>query len=159
MTFLFKLSLLYLHINIIPILYVDSVKYLGFTLSFAGAHKDDNDILRQMRTLYARSNRLLRIFHGCDTKVLIELRRSYCGSFYCSYLWTQFNKSTISKILVADNDLYRKILHVSRRSSASEMFVKNEILNFESLFRKETFSFTSRLKCSSNQIINTIESC
>ena len=33
---------------------------LGF--AFAGAHKDDNDILRQMRTLYARSNRLLRIF-------------------------------------------------------------------------------------------------
>ena len=154
---LFKLSLPYLHINTIPISYVDSVKYLGFT--FAGAHKDDNDILRQMRTLYARSNRLLRIFHGCSTKVLIELGRSYCGSFYCSYLWTQFNKSTISKIRVAYNDLYRKILHVSRRSSASEMFVKNNIPNFESLLRKETFSFTSRLKCSSNAIISTIESC
>ena len=154
---LFKLSLPYLHINNIPISYVDSVKYLVFT--FAGAHKDDNDILRQMRTLYARSNRLLRIFHGCNTKVLIELGRSYCGSFYCSYLWTQFNKSTISKIRVAYNDLYRKILHVSRRSSASEMFVKNNIPNFESLLRKESFSFTSRLKCSSNAIISTIESC
>ena len=52
---MFKLFLPYLHINNIPISYVDSVKYLGFT--FAGAHKDDNDILRQMRTLYARSNR------------------------------------------------------------------------------------------------------
>ena len=76
---LFKLSLsLYLHINNIPIF-----KYLGFTC--AGAHKDDNDI-RQMRTLYARSNRLLRIFHDCNTKVMIELGRGYCGSFYCSYL-------------------------------------------------------------------------
>ena len=62
-------------------------------------------------------------------------------------------------IRVAYNDLYRKILHVSRRSSASEMFVKNNIPNFESLLRKETFSFTSRLKCSSNAIISTIESC
>ena len=119
---LFKLSLLYLHINNILISYVDSVKYLGFT--FVGAHKDDNGILRQMRTLYALSNKLLRIFHDCNTKVLFELGRSYCGSFYCSYLWTQFNKSTISKIRVAYNDLYRKILHVSRRSSASKMFVK-----------------------------------
>ena len=68
---LFKLSLPYLHINNIPISYVDSVKYLGF--KFACAYKDDNDILRQMRTLYARSNRLLGIFHGCNTKVLIEL--------------------------------------------------------------------------------------
>ena len=78
-----------------------------------------------MRTLYARSNRLLGICHGCNTKVLIELGRSYCGSFYCSYLWTQFNKSTISKIRVAYNDLYRKILHVSRRSSASEILTLN----------------------------------
>ena len=151
---LFKLSLPYLHINNIPISYVDSVMYLGFT--FAGAHKNDNDILRQMRTLYGRQNKLLRIFHGCNTKVLIEVGRSYCGSLY---LWTQFNKSTISKIRVAYNDLYRKILHVSRRSNASEMFVKNNIPNFESLLRKETFSFTSRLKCSSNAIISTIESC
>ena len=82
------LSLPYLHTNNILISYVDF-------FTFAGAHKDDNDIhvLRQMRTLYARSNMLLRIFHGCNTKVLIELGRSYCGSFYCSYLWTQFNKS------------------------------------------------------------------
>ena len=47
---LFKLSLLYLHINNIPISYVDLVKYLGF--AFASTHKDDNDILRQMRTLH-----------------------------------------------------------------------------------------------------------
>ena len=113
-----------------------------------------------MRTLSDhRSNRLLGIFHGCYTKVLIELGRSYmyCGSFYCSYLWTQFNKSTISKIRVGYNDLYRKIVHVSRRSSASEIFVKNTIPNFELLLRKETFLFTSRLKCSSNAIIRTIE--
>ena len=57
---LFKLSLPYLHINNIPISCVDSVKYLGFT--FAGAYKDDNDILNQMQTLYARSIRLSRIF-------------------------------------------------------------------------------------------------
>ena len=57
----------------------------------------------------ARSNRLLRILHGCSTKVLIELDRNYCGSFYCSYLWTQFNKSTLSKIRVVYNEhLYRK---------------------------------------------------
>ena len=54
--------------------HVDSVKYLGFT--FSGAHKDDNDILRQMRTLYARSNKLLRIFHCCNTKVLLSLEEA-----------------------------------------------------------------------------------
>ena len=42
-------------------------------------------------------------------------------------------------IRVAYNHLYRKILHVFRRSSASEMFVNNNIPNFESLLRKYTF--------------------
>ena len=123
----FKLSLPQVTINSAHIAYTDSIKYLGFT--FACSHKDDNDILRQMRMLYARSNRLVRLFHFCNTDVLLELGRSFCGSFYCSYLWTQYKKSSFSKIRVAYNNLYRKILHVSRRSSASAMFVQNNIPN------------------------------
>ena len=153
----FKLSLPQVTINSAHIPYTDSIKYLGFT--FASSHKDDNDILRQMTMLYARSNRLVRLFHSCNTDVLLELGRSFCGSFYCSYLWTQYKKSSFSKIRVAYNNLYRKILHVSRRSSASAMFVQNNIPNFECLIRRDIYSFTSRLKASNNLLINAIENC
>ena len=146
-----------LHINNVPPSYVDSVKYLGFT--FTNAHKDDDDMLRQMQILYARSNRLLRIFYGCSDTVLIELGRNFCGSFYCSYVWTHYNKSSVSKLRVAYNDLYRKILHVSRRKSVSEKFVKNNIPHFEALLWKEVYSFMSRLKVSANVVINFIEIC
>ena len=77
-------------------------------------------MIRQMRTLYARSNRIIRVFHNCSSKVLIELGRSFCGSFYCSYIWSRYNKSSFSKIRVAYNILSRKILHVSPRRSASK---------------------------------------
>ena len=112
----FKLSLPQVTINSAHIPYTDSIKYLGLT--FTSSHKDDNDILRHMRTLYARSNRLVRLLHSCKKDVLLELGRSFCGSFYCSYLWTHYKKSTFSKIRVAYNNLYRKNLRVSRRSSA-----------------------------------------
>ena len=46
----FKLSLPQVTINSAHISYTDSIKYLGFT--FASSHKDDNDILRQMRMLF-----------------------------------------------------------------------------------------------------------
>ena len=134
---LFKLRFPELNINAALIPYTDSIKYLGFT--FTNSHKDDNDMLRQMRMLYARSNRLVRLFHSCSRNVLIELGRSFCGSFYCSYLWTHYNKASFSKIRVAYNDLYRKILHVSRRSSASAMFVNNNIPTFECLIRRDYF--------------------
>ena len=140
-----------------PLVYVDSIKYLEFT--FSRNHKDGDDMLRQMRTLYARSNRIIRIFHYCITKVLIELGRSFCGLFYCSYLWSQYNKSSFSKIRVAYNNLYRKILHIPPRSSVSKMFVENNILNFEALHRKQVFSFTFRLNVSTNSIIGAIANC
>ena len=149
-----------MNINAALIPYTDSIKYLGFT--FANSHKDDNNMLRQMRMLYARSNRLVSLFHSCSRNVLIELGRSCGGSFFCSYLWTHYNKASFSKIRVAYNDLYRKILHdyhASRRSSASAMFVNNNIPTFECLIRRDIFSFASRLNVSTNKLINTIENC
>ena len=112
-----------------------------------------------MRMLYSRSNRLVRLFHSCNTDVLLELSRSFYGSFYCNYLWTTYKKSSFSKIRVAYNNLYMKILHVSRRSSTSAMFVQNNIPNFECLIRRGIYSFTSMLKASNDMLINAIENC
>ena len=72
---LYKLCLPHEHINNATLVYVDSIKYLGFT--FSRNHKDYDDMFRQMRTLYARSNRIVKIFHNCSTKVLIEHGRSF----------------------------------------------------------------------------------
>ena len=80
---LFKRRFPELNINAALIPYTFSI-YLGFT--FTNSHKDDNDMLRQMRMLYARSNRLARLFHSCSRNVSTELGRSFCGLFYCGYL-------------------------------------------------------------------------
>ena len=54
--------------------------------------QDDDDMLRQMRTLYIRLNKLLRTFHYCTIDVKLELFRSFCIPFYCYYLWTTYKK-------------------------------------------------------------------
>ena len=92
---LFKLSLPKININSAHIPYTDSIKYLGFT--FTSSHKDDNDIIRQMRILYARSNRIVRLFHSCNSDVILELGRSFRRSFYCSHLWTCYKNHRIPK--------------------------------------------------------------
>ena len=68
--------------------YADNVKYLGVT--FSSDEKDDNDILRQLRMLYTKSNRLLRLFQHCFVDVKLALFRSYCTCFYCPFLWTHY---------------------------------------------------------------------
>ena len=41
--------------------------------------------------------------------------------------------------------MYRKVFDLKRRSSASKMYVLNNISNFEALMRKSIFAFTTRL--------------
>ena len=68
--------------------------------------------------------------------------------------------------MIEFNNFYRKILHVPDRSSASAMFVENNIPSFECLIRRiankleiANYSFTSRLKTSSNMLISALEFC
>ena len=88
--------------------YISQTKYLGFM--FNTNAQDDEDMLRQMRTLYIRSNKLLCTFHNCSTDVKLELFKSYCPSFYCCYLWIAYKKSTFDRLRVAFNNAYRRVL-------------------------------------------------
>ena len=143
--------------NKLPVLCSDSIKYLGYTFSSSSNNCNDIDMLKQMRMLYCRSNRLVKLFSEYSKLVLIELCKSFCTVFYCSYFWSNYKKTTFSKIRVAYNNVYRKILDVSKRGSASTMFVSNGIPNFEALIRKSIFSFNSTLQTSCNSLICTIE--
>ena len=112
----------------------DSIKYQGYM--FSSNNSDDTEMLRQMRLLYCRSNRLFRMFKKRSKNVTIELCRSFCTTFYRPYFRTVHKKTTFLKICVACNTVYRKLLGLCRSSSASEMFVMNNISNFEALIRK-----------------------
>ena len=48
-----------LYLNKLTVLYSNSIKYLGYTFSCNNC--DYNDMLKQMRMLYCRSNRLVKL--------------------------------------------------------------------------------------------------
>ena len=135
--------------------YISCTKYLGFTFNMNS--QDDDDMLRQMRTLYIRSNKLLRTFHYCTIDVKLELFRSFCMPFYCCYLWTAYKKSTFDKLRVAFNNAYRRVLNLPWRCSASAMYANNSIQNFEAVIRKSTYGFIQRLAKSTNSLVMAIE--
>ena len=111
--------------------YVDTFKYLGFV--FSENKKDDADMLRQLRSLYAKANRITRMFQYCTVDVKLLLIKSYCTSFYCGYLWSDYKASTFSKLRVAFNNVYRRVLGLPQWSSASGMYATHNIENFEAL--------------------------
>ena len=66
---------------------------------------------------------------------------------------------TFSKLRVAFNNVYRRVLGLPKWSSASEMYATHilyNIENFESLLRKVIYGFIQRLEDSSNVIIQTL---
>ena len=134
--------------------YVNTVKYLGFV--FCEYKKDDEDMLKQMRSLYAKSNKVIRMFNHCTVDVKLLLIKSYCTSFYCGYLWSDYKAKTFSKLRVAFNNVYRRVLGLTTWSSASEMYATNNIENLEALLRKIIYGFIQRLEDSNNVIIQTL---
>ena len=136
--------------------YTAYTKYLGFTFSMNV--QDDDDMLRQMRTLYIRSNKLLRTFYHCSIDVKLELFRSFIPHFTVVIYGLHTKKSTFNKLRVAFNNAYRRVLGLPWRSSASAMYANFGIQNFEAVIRKSTFGFTQRLAKSTNTLIMAIES-
>ena len=112
--------------------------------------QDDEDMLRQMRNLYIRSNKLLRTFHYCSSDVKLELFKSYCTSLHCCYY---------ARLRVAFNNAYRRVLSKPWRRSASAMYMYAYfgINNFETTIRKSTYGFIQRVAKSTNSLIVTIE--
>ena len=119
--------------------------------------QDDDDMLKQKRTLCIRPNKLLSTFYYYSIDAKLELFRSFCTSFYCCYLWTAYKKSTFAKLRVAFNNAYRRVLNLPWRCSADVVYDHFRIQNFKAVIGKSTYGFIQRLQKSTNYLIMAIE--
>ncbi len=153
----YRLSSPTIYLNEDALEYSEKTKYLGVILEHRC--RDDDDMLRHLRGLYARSNTLFRKFHNCTIGIKLTLFRSYCLPTYCSHLWVHYKKCTYSKIRVAFNNVYRLILGFSRSDSASHMYVSNGLDNFDTVLRKNVYGFMQRVCNIKNDIVRSVVSC
>ena len=93
--------------NVNKLAYVKEAKYLGVII--CNDLKDDRDILRQLRNLYARSNGIIRKFHHGSVGVKLRLFHAYCCTSYCCQLWVNFNKGSYLKAKVTYNKKFYEL--------------------------------------------------
>ena len=107
---------------------VDNVKYLGDFIS--NTLRDDKDILRQCRQLYARGNTILRKFYMCSTevKLTLALLNTFCSPVSIAQLWWNYTLASIHKRHVAYNNVFRLLLEQPKYCSASTMFVEYHVI-------------------------------
>ena len=124
---------------------VPFVKYLGHVIS--ADMKDDLDIMRQCRQLYAQGNALARRFLMCSDNVKVTIFRSYCSS-NTSQLWLKYKVNSIRKLYVAYSSAFRMLFMLPRDCSASGMFAVHNVMSCPALVRKLVFGFYKRVKAS-----------
>ena len=119
---------------------------------------DNEDIQRQIGSLYVSANILRRKFYCCSDYIKIMLFKSYCSSMYGSSLWCHFSKSVFSRLGVAYNNSLRSLLGLPRWRSATQMFVLCDSMTFAANLRKSRHSLLKRLEHSGNVYITCLTS-
>ena len=85
-----------------PLSFVSQLKYLGHIIDNTSC--DDADIAREVKSLFARTNILLRRFHRCSVEVKLRLFRCFCMCFYDIALWFSFSRTAYNKLLTKPKD-------------------------------------------------------
>jgi exonuclease III len=151
--YLRKLNVPTLFLDCKPISMVVEHKYLGIFIT--DKFKDDRDIKRQIRATYCRGNVLISKFRKCTAEVKVQLFKTFCSNLYCSPLWCNFSKSTFKRLQVAYNNVFRGLMHISKRSSVSKAFIDHNVDCFNVLIRKNIVSFIKRIQASDNVLVSS----
>ena len=128
--------------------------YLGVLISDDCKH--DNAIDKERKLLYARGNKLIRLFSHCSKDVKIKLFRTYCTSFYCASLWSNFSSNSFKRIKVAHNTIFKVLMKADGYSSASRLFVEYNVPNTDVITRKLSCSLYNRILHSDNNMVKVI---
>ncbi len=132
----------------------ETVRYLGFDINCH--NRDEEELIRRKRELYARANLIRNRFSSCSLRVKKFLFRTFFSNIYCISVWVPVKKALFHHIKVAYNDACRMVFQRGRRNSASAMFCELEICDFNSVRRLSAFSLLRRIATSDNLIIKAI---
>ncbi|XP_026326192.1 uncharacterized protein LOC113234885 [Hyposmocoma kahamanoa] len=116
--------------------------------------KDNVDKERELRALAVHCNMLARSFARCSNEVKITLFKAFCQSFYTCSLWVSYAQRSAGALRVQYNNAFRMLLGLPRFCSASGIFAETATDGFPAILRKRTASLLSRLRRSSNSILN-----
>jgi len=81
--------------------YVKTFKYLGHIIT--DTFSDDDDIHREIRNMFIRTNIRTRRFAKCSADVKIILFRAYCMCLYDAGLWSRYKAGSFNKLLSCYN--------------------------------------------------------
>ena len=130
--------------------FTDSIKYLGCIIT--NDCKDDKDINRLTRSIYARGNVLANRFYMCTHEVKVKLFKAYCSSLYGLSTCINVSNDSLKKLCLAYKRIFRKLFNFDFINTTQNM-LKLRIDPFQVIQRKLFNGFYNRLNSSNNSIV------
>jgi len=142
-------------LNGVRVQFFDQVKYLGVWIN--ASLKDDDDIERQVNSLYCAANKLRGTFDQCPTAVKNTLFRAYCMPMYAFQLWSKYTQTSMKRLHAAYNNAYRIMHYIPRNVSVHPQQVSHCVRAFDAVLRNNLYRFFIRFTSSSNFFIRSLQ--
>ena len=99
---------------------------------------------------------LISRFKTCSHEVKVNLFKSFLSNAYGCHLWTKYKQCTFKRVVVAYNNIYRKLFGIKRGESMSAIYVQNSIDSIGVLMRKSIYGFRKRVNGSDNMLLQCV---
>ena len=131
--------------------FVSKFKHLGHCID--NGLVDNDDVLREVRNMFIRSNVLIRKFKRCSVYVKTILFKSYCICLYDAALWTHYNVYILNKLKSCYIRCIKSFFGYKRYDSVTAMLSTLGILSFDTILFNVSKTFQSHWNNCSNSLI------
>ena len=131
--------------------YVPQFKYLGHIISNNGS--DNQDIQREIRNMFIRTNVLRRKFASCSFNVKKILFKSYCMCFFDIALWSSFTIALITKLHSCYNKCVKLFFGYKRFSSLTATLLETGLPSFDTVLLNSRAKFKICLDKNTNLLV------
>ena len=135
--------------------FLNQVKYLGVWIN--ASLKDDDDIQRQVKSLYCAAKKLRGTFDQCTPAVKNTLFRAYCVPMYACQLWSKYTQTSMKRLRAAYNNAYRIMHYIPRNVSVRPHQVNHCVKTFDAVLKNNLYRFFIRCSSSSNFFIQSLQ--
>ena len=119
--------------------FFDQVKYLGVWIN--SSLKDDDDIQKQVKSLYCAANKLRGTFDQCSPAVKNTQFHAYCMPMYACQLWSKYTQTSMKRLRAAYNNAYRIMHYIPRNVSVRPHQVSHSVRTFDAVLRTNLYRF------------------
>jgi len=111
--------------------FVPSFRCLGHIINDALC--DNEDIQREIKSMFFRTNVLIRKFSKCSFLVKCTLFRTYCLSLYDIGLWQKFTVTCINKYRSCYNKCIKSFFGYHRSYSLTQVLLETGLPSFDTV--------------------------